>query len=317
MSEQRLLITGGAGFIGSHFVGLIRKKYPHQPLVILDKLTYAGNLRNLKEVLNTPHTEFIRGDITDYKGTRRAMKDCAGLINFAAETHVDRSLKEPAPFINSNYVGTYNLLELARELHLESFIQISTDEVYGPCLEGAFNEEDSLKPTNPYAASKAAADLLCRAYWQSYQVPVTIVRSTNNYGPRQYPEKFIPTMIGKGIKNEPLPIYGDGKHIRDWIFVEDNCQAILLVWEKGMPGEIYNVGSDGQRENLNVAELILERLERSNELISHVPDRPGHDRRYALKWSKIKALGWQPRTSFDDGLKNTVKWYMDNPHWWV
>ncbi|MBN2543951.1 dTDP-glucose 4,6-dehydratase [bacterium] len=313
---NKILITGAAGFIGSHFARILSEKYPALKIVILDKLTYAGNLSNIEDCLQRPGIEFIKGDICDLQTVRKAMRDCNAVVNFAAETHVDRSIEECSPFIKTNYFGTYVLLEIAREMNIKSFIQISTDEVYGPIPEGAFNENDPLNPSNPYAATKAGADLLCLSYFKSYGLPVCITRSTNNYGPYQYPEKVVPLFIINALQNKPLPIYGDGKYYRDWLYVGDNGEAILLVLEKGVPGEIYNVGAQNYIENNQLAKLILDHLKKSWDLVVRVNDRPAHDKRYALDCSKIERLGWSPKTPFQDAFGKTIMWYLENENWW-
>jgi dTDP-glucose 4,6-dehydratase len=309
----KVLITGGAGFIGSNFVKYILKKYPEYKVIVLDKLTYAGRLENLKEVMNK--IKFIKGDICRKEDIEEVGR-CDVIVNFAAESHVDRSIKDSEAFIKTDVYGTYNLLEYARKHNIERYIQISTDEVYGSRESGSFKEDDPLDPSSPYSASKAAADLLCIAYYKTYKMPVIITRSSNNYGPYQYPEKLIPVLILNALKDKPLPIYGDGKNIRDWLFVEDNCRAIDLVLQKGEIGEIYNIGAQNERMNIEIAYFILDELGKPRNLIKFVKDRPGHDRRYSLKTDKIEKLGWRPLYSLEDALRKTIRWYQKNKWWW-
>ncbi|MDI6640662.1 MAG: dTDP-glucose 4,6-dehydratase [Methanocellales archaeon] len=308
------MVTGGAGFIGSNFVKFMLRWHPADQIVVLDKLTYAGDLDNLKTTMEK--IEFIKGDICNRELVEKVAKGVDVIINFAAESHVDRSIAEPEPFLATNVLGTQVLLEAARRFDHEKFVQISTDEVYGSISEGSFKEEDLLRPSSPYAASKAAADMLARSYFVTYGVPVLITRSTNNFGLYQHPEKFIPKLIINAISGKPLPIYGDGKNVRDWLYVIDNCEAIDLILRKGKSGEIYNVGAGNEKTNLEIAKFILEELGKPKSLIKFVKDRPGHDLRYSLDWSKIKELGWTPKHSFDAALKKTVKWYIENEWWW-
>jgi dTDP-glucose 4,6-dehydratase len=311
---MRILITGGAGFIGSNFVRYLIKKHPEYEIVVLDALVYAGRKENLKDVWN--EITFIKGDITKKKDVERAINGCDFVINFAALTHVDRSIMEAGSFILTNTFGTYNILEACRKFNVERMIQISTDEVYGHILEGNFKEEDKLNPRNPYAVSKASADLLCRAYFETYGLPVIITRSTNNYGPYQYPEKFIAKTIIYALLNKKIPVYGKGENVRDWIFVEDNCEAINLVLERGKEGEIYNIAGKQEMKNIEVVKTILKLMGKSEDLIEFVKDRPGHDLRYSLDISKIQKLGWRPKTSFQEGIKKTIEWYKSNEWWW-
>ncbi len=312
--DMRLLITGGAGFIGSNFVRYVLKNYPDYEVVVLDKLTYAGRIENLQDILND--IGFIKGDICNEENVRGAMKDVDAVINFAAESHVDRSIKTPKPFIRTDIFGTFQLLEACRKYDVERFVQISTDEVYGSIATGSFRETDPLDPSSPYSASKAGADLLCIAYFKTYGLPVLITRSSNNYGPYQYPEKLIPVLIINALNNESLPIYGDGTNIRDWIYVEDNCRAIDLVLHKGKVGEIYNIAANDEWKNIDVARLILNVLNKPKDLIQFVEDRPGHDYRYSLDTTKIRQLGWKPEVKFEDGIRRTVEWYVTNKWWW-
>jgi len=312
---MKVLVTGGAGFIGSNFVHYMLEQHPEDQLVVLDKLTYARNLAHLKDVMKK--IRFIRGDICDRKLVEKVAGKVNAIVNFAAETHVDRSIAEPGPFLDTNIIGTQVLLEAARKFNHEKFVQISTDEVYGSIIRGSFKETDPLKPSSPYSASKAAADLLAYSYFITYGVPSVIVRSTNNFGPHQHPEKLIPKLILNAIAGRPLPIYGDGRNVRDWLYVLDNCEAINIVLRKGKVGEVYNVGAGNEKTNLEVASLILEKLDKPKSLIEFVKDRPGHDFRYSLNFRKIMKLGWRPRTSFEEGLDRTVTWYRENEWWWA
>jgi dTDP-glucose 4,6-dehydratase len=312
---MKILITGGAGFIGSNFVHFMLRQHPRNQIVVLDKLTYAGNLNNLKTAMKK--IEFIKGDICNRKLVEKVAKGIDVIINFAAESHVDRSIAEPEPFLTTNVLGTQVLLEAARRFDHEKFVQISTDEVYGSVFRDSFREEDLLRPSSPYAASKAAADMLVHSYFVTYGLPVLITRSTNNFGPYQHPEKLIPKLIVNAMSDKPLPIYGDGKNVRDWLYVIDNCEAIDLVLRKGKSGEIYNVGAGNEKMNLELANLILEELGKPKSLIKFVNDRPGHDLRYSLKCGKIRKLGWRAKTSFEDGARRTIKWYKENKWWWA
>lgn len=326
---MKVLITGGCGFIGSNFIRYVLKSHPDWYIVNLDKLTYAGNLANLKDVQYDPRYKFIRGDIADRMLVDSLFREekFDAVVNFAAESHVDRSILDPSPFIETNIKGTQVLLEAARKYPVMKFIQISTDEVYGSLGEsGKFGEDSPLQPNSPYAASKAAADLLCRSYFKVYKVPVIITRSSNNYGPYQFPEKLIPLMIRNALLGKKLPVYGEGKQVRDWLYVEDNCRAIDLVLQRGKVGEIYNIGGECERRNIDVVTKICDILmeffpENSppfHTLITFIPDPRGaaHDFRYALDCTKIKEdLGWRPLVSFDEGLRRTVKWYIENQDW--
>jgi len=313
---MKLLITGGAGFIGSNFIRYILKRHPDYEVVNLDKLTYAGNLENLAEVESDPRYTFIRGDICDGDAVRRAAQDCHAIINFAAESHVDRSISDPAGFLRTDIFGVYVLLEAARELGMQRLIQISTDEVYGAIAEGAFREDDRLRPSNPYAASKAGGELLAASYWHTYGTPVIITRATNNIGPHQYPEKMAPLFVTNALEDKPLPVYGDGGQMRDWIHVEDHCAALDVLLARGQPGEIYNIGDSPVATNLAVAHMILDKLGKPQDLITHVKDRPGHDRRYAVDSSKLRALGWMRRYDLEAAISATIEWYRNNEAWW-
>lgn len=313
---RRFLISGAAGFIGSNFVRHLMGAHPDYHVTVLDKLTYAGNLDNLRDVQDNPRYRFVKGDICDQALVEELTPQCQVVVNFAAESHVDRSLIDPGSFLRTDVQGTYVLLEASRSHGVELFLQISTDEVYGSIQQGSFRETDPLSPSSPYAASKAGADLLALAYHTSFGLPVIITRSSNNFGPYQYPEKFIPLFITNAIDNEPLPIYGDGLQVRDWLFVQDNCRAIDLVIHRGNPGEVYNVGAGNERVNIEVAEAILRLLDKPRDLLRHVTDRPGHDRRYSLECPKLSALGWTPGQSHEAALEETVRWYVDNQWWW-
>jgi len=319
MAMLRLLITGGAGFIGSNFVRYILREHPDWQVVNLDRLTYAGNLENLKDVKNESRYRFILGDIADRELIDKLFSQGFDVVvNFAAESHVDRSILDASPFMRTNVQGPQVLLEGARQHRVKLFLQVSTDEVYGSLgAEGKFNEESPLLPSSPYSASKAAADLLCRAYQRTYGLPVIITRCSNNYGPYQFPEKLIPLTITNALEGKPIPVYGDGLNVRDWIHVEDHCYALDLVIQRGKQGEIYNIGADNERTNLEMVRRILDMVEKPPSLITFVSDRPGHDRRYALDTTKIRReLGWEPRHSFEEALKRTVEWYIENEPWW-
>lgn len=314
MKTVKVLVTGGTGFIGSNFVHYLLKKHPDTEVTVLDKLTYAGRKENLQDVLSK--IRFIKGDIAKKEDVTKAAKDCDYIVNFAAETHVDRSIVEAGTFVLTDVLGTYNLLETARKLDISKFEQISTDEVYGHIKEGSFREEDKLNPRNPYSASKAGAELLCRSYFETYGLPVVVTRSSNNYGPYQHPEKLIPKTIIYALENKPIPVYGTGENIRDWLYVEDNCEAIDAILHKGTEGEAYNIGAQQEMKNIDVVKIILKLSNRPEKLISFVKDRPGHDVRYSLDIEKIRKLGWKPKIKFNDGIKKTVDWYHRNGSWW-
>lgn len=313
---MRLLVTGGAGFIGSHFIRHMLKAHPDDRIIVLDKLTYAGNLENLHEVENHPNYRFVQGDICNPATVEPLAGETDVIINFAAETHVDRSILSPGSFIQTDVYGTYVLLEAARRYKHERCIQISTDEVYGSIENGAFTEESPLHPNSPYAASKAAGDLLVQSYIRTYGFPGIITRSSNNFGPYQYPEKVIPLFITNALEGKPLPLYGDGLNVRDWIYVLDHCAAVDLILHKGEPGQIYNIGGGNERTNLALTRFILKELGKPESLIQFVKDRPGHDRRYALDFRKVAALGFKPQYRFEDALRMTLRWYQKNPRWW-
>lgn len=306
---MKILITGGAGFIGTNFVRYIHDKYDYE-IVVLDKLTYAGNKDNLNDVL--PDIQFIKGDIGSEEDVKTAMQDCDLVVNFAAETHVDRSITDPSIFVKTDVLGTYNLLEHVRKYDVDKYLQISTDEVYGSIENGSFTEESNIDPSSPYSASKAGGDVLVRSYYKTYDLPLLITRSSNNYGPYQYPEKLIPLFILNAMQDKSLPVYGKGENVRDWIYVMDNCSGIDTVLNKGKFGEVYNIGGGNEKTNLEITHMILDLLGKPESLITYVEDRLGHDLRYSLDSTKTRELGWKPEWDFEDGLKETVEWYKDN-----
>ncbi len=312
-----VLVAGGAGFIGSNFIKYMLGKYKYR-LVNYDKLTYAGNLENLKSVEGDENYCFVKGDISDREKIAEVITEykVEVIINFAAETHVDRSILGTEQFLKANIEGTLSLLEAVRKFGLKRFVHVSTDEVYGSQVEGSFTELTALSPSNPYSASKAAADLLCLAYFRTHKVPVVITRCSNNYGPHQFPEKLIPLMIHNALQGKTLPVYGDGRNVRDWIHVVDHCSAIDVVLHRGKVGEIYNIGGECEKENIEIVRLILTQLKKSEQLISFVEDRPGHDWRYSMDTSKIRSeLDWKPEISFEKGMELTIRWYLDNQRW--
>lgn len=313
-SPLKTLITGGAGFIGCNFIRHMLRKHPQDELVVLDKLTYAGRLENLEAVKNK--ITFIKGDICDKDVVRGAMDGCSLVVNFAAESHVDRSITSPEDFVRTDVLGVFTLLEEARRRDVKRYVQISTDEVYGSTVSGSFSEDDILDPSSPYSASKAGGELLARSYVKTYGLDVVVTRSSNNYGPFQYPEKLIPLLVVKALRDQPLPIYGTGLNVRDWLHVEDNCRAIGLILQKATAGDIINVGSGNEVPNIEVARLILKHLNKPESLITYVQDRPGHDFRYSLNWDRLKDLDWKPEVRFEDGLISTVDWYLANRPWW-
>ncbi len=314
-----ILVTGGAGFIGSNFILYFLKNHKDYSIVNFDSLTYAGNLSNLSSIEDNSNYAFVKGDITNSKDVKNVFEEYKPdyVVHFAAESHVDRSILDSEVFIKTNILGTNNLLTYARENNIEKFVHISTDEVYGSLgKEGYFTENSNIAPNSPYAASKASSDLLVRAAFKTYGQNVNITRCSNNYGPYQFPEKLIPLMINNAVNDKKLPVYGDGKNVRDWIYVEDHCRAIDAVLHKGKPGEVYNIGSNNEWTNIDLIKLILKKLNKSEDLITFVKDRPGHDRRYAIDSSKIREeLGWEPQTSFTDGISNTVDWYLNFKKW--
>ncbi|MDD6120032.1 MAG: dTDP-glucose 4,6-dehydratase [Selenomonadaceae bacterium] len=321
---MNIIVTGGAGFIGSNFVYYEHKKHPADKIICVDKLTYAGNLETLTPLLEKDNFKFIRADIADRKAIYRIFEQEKPdiVVNFAAESHVDRSIENPEIFLQTNIIGTSVLLDACRKYGIDRYHQVSTDEVYGdlpldrPDL--FFTEQTNLHTSSPYSASKASADLLVMAYHRTYKVPTTISRCSNNYGPYHFPEKLIPLMIINALDDKPLPVYGDGLNVRDWLYVEDHCHAIDLIMRKGKVGEVYNVGGHNERANIDVVKTILKQLGKPESLIEHVTDRKGHDRRYAIDPTKIhEELGWEPETKFEDGIRKTVQWYLDNRDWWL
>jgi len=322
MAEERgmqgkvLLVTGGAGFIGSNFIHYILNNYPDCRIVNLDKLTYAGNLDNLKDLENDPRYEFIHGDIRDKDLVQKIYKKVNGVVHFAAETHVDRSIMDAGEFVLTDVFGSFILFEAMRNANIEFFVHVSTDEVYGSRDQGFFSEDDPLNPSSPYAASKAGADRLAFSYTVTYGLPIIILRPSNNFGPYQYPEKFIPLFVTNAIEDKILPLYGEGTNVRDWLYVEDNCWAIDIVMRRGKLGEVYNVGANNEVKNIDIANRIVDLLEKPESLIKFVSDRLGHDKRYALDCGKIHALGWKPAKNFEEALAFTIRWYRDNPEWW-
>lgn len=313
---QKLFVTGGAGFIGSNFIRYMLNKHDDVRVINLDKLTYAGNLDNLRDIEADSRYRFVRGDICDEEVVDGLVKEVDVVLNFAAESHVDRSIGKPDDFIKTDVFGVFVLLEASRRHGIQRFVQISTDEVYGSIDEGFFKETDPLMPSSPYAASKAGADRLAYSYYVTYRLPVVIPRSSNNFGPYQYPEKLISLFVTNALDDKELPIYGDGKNVRDWLYVLDNCEAIERVMERGKDGEVYNIGAGNERNNLEITEFILQELNKPRSLMTFVKDREGHDRRYALDTGKISELGWKPRYPFEKAMQETICWYRDNRWWW-
>ncbi|MBR5303672.1 MAG: dTDP-glucose 4,6-dehydratase [Candidatus Gastranaerophilales bacterium] len=314
---MRLLVTGGAGFIGSCFVRHILKKHPEYKIINLDALTYCGNLENLDDLKNNPNHQFVKGNICDRKLAQELISEVDCVVNFAAESHVDNSIKHPEIFVETNVQGTLNLLQVSKELGVDRFLQVSTDEVYGTLGKtGYFYETTPLAPNSPYSASKASADMLARAYYETYKMPVLNTRCSNNYGPYQYPEKLIPFFISQLLKGEKVPVYGDGLNVRDWLYVYDHCEAIDVVLHKGKVGEVYNIGGHNEKTNLEITHLILDAMGKDESLIKYVEDRLGHDRRYAISNDKITSeLGWAPSITFEEGIKLTIDWYLNNQDW--
>ncbi len=313
---RSILVSGGAGFIGSNFVHYIHKKHPDTRTVVLDALTYAGNLENLSGLLDDPRVQFVKGSVADAELVAKVMSEAEAVFNFAAETHVDRSIEEAATFIETDVRGTYTMLRAALRLGVKRFVQISTDEVYGSSAGDRFVETSPLRPGNPYSASKCGGDLMCQAFFNTFKLPVVVTRSSNNFGPYQHVEKFIPLFITNALEGKPLPLYGDGKHERDWLYVEDNCAAIEIVATEGSAGEVYNIAAGRSRPNLEVAESILDFLGVPRSRIVFIEDRKGHDRAYVMDSSKTESLGWRPAHNFDAALKRTVEWYRDHESWW-
>jgi dTDP-glucose 4,6-dehydratase len=317
LDGKTILVTGGAGFIGSHFIRMVLRRHPSTRVVNLDKLTYAGNLDNLHDVQDDPRYEFILGDIRDKALVRRVFALVQGVVHFAAETHVDRSIYDAGEFVLSNVHGTYTLLDALRAFPaVEFFIHVSTDEVYGSRTGRAARESDPLQPSSPYAATKAAGDHLARAYHVTYGLPTIVLRPSNTFGPCQFPEKLIPLFLTNALEGKTIPVFGDGLNVRDWLYVEDHCRAVEAAVLKGRNGSVYNVGGGVELTNIEVAQRILDALEAPRELIQFVPDRPGHDRRYAMDSGLVRALGWEPETPFAEGLKRTMRWYASNRSWW-
>jgi len=312
----RYLITGGAGFIGSHFVHSLLETQQDSSVVNLDLLTYAGNPDNIADLRSNPRHEFVQGDICDRELVDRLMSRVDAVVHFAAESFVDKSIYNADNFIRTDIYGTFVLLETARKYNIRKFVHISTDEVYGSVASGSFRETDALMPTNPYAASKAGADRLAYSFYKTYNLPVVITRSCNNYGPNQYPEKLIPLFITNALQDLPLPVYGDGKQVRDWLHVRDHCSALLQLLQSGEAGEVYNVSANQECTNMEVTETILKRTKKPLSLIQHVTDRPGHDRRYSLDSTKLRSLGWKPQWDWKTGLESTIDWYLNHSDWW-
>lgn len=315
---MKIAVTGGAGFIGSNFVRYMLRNYPSDSILNLDSLTYSGNLENLSDVLGDARYQFLKADICDYDRMVQALSQgIDAVVHFAAESHVDRSILDGSVFVRTNVLGTQSLLEAARQAGVQRFVHVSTDEVYGSAPgEEKFREDSPLRPNSPYAASKAASDLLARAYFQTYHFPVIVTRCSNNFGPYQFPEKFIPLLISRALEDQSIPIYGDGLQVRDWIFVNDHCRALDAVLHHGREGEVYNIGAENEWPNIEIAGQILELLNKPQSLLTHVQDRPGHDRRYAIHSGKIQTeLGWWPQTSFAKGLALTIDWYVANTEW--
>lgn len=312
-----ILVTGGAGFIGSCFVRHVLTKHPDYKVINIDALTYCGNLENLKDVENNPNYRFVHGNICDRKLVRDLICECDCVVNFAAESHVDNSIKHPEIFVETNVQGTLNLLQACKELGVERYLQVSTDEVYGSLgKDGYFYETTPISPNSPYSASKASADLLVRAYYETYKLPVLNTRCSNNYGPYQYPEKLIPFFISKLLKGEKVPVYGDGLNVRDWLYVYDHCEAIDVVLHNGKVGQVYNIGGHNEKTNLEITHLILDAMGKDETSIEYVQDRLGHDRRYAIANDKITSeLGWEPSITFEEGIKLTIDWYLNNQEW--
>ncbi len=313
--SRKILVTGGSGFIGSNFIRYMLDKYPHYEIINYDLLTYAGNPENVRDLEEKDNYEFVHGDILDTPKLD-ILRGISAIVHFAAESHVDRSIGRAGDFISTNVMGTLSLLEVCKTRGISRFIHVSTDEVYGSKKKGSFKERDRLDPSSPYAASKASSDLLALSYYKTHNVPVIVTRSSNNFGPYQYPEKLIPLFTTNAIRDERLPIYGDGENVRDWIYVEDNCSAIDTVLHKGLVGQIYNIGGGNEVTNNEISKIILDRLSKPETLVSFVRDRLGHDFRYSINCDKVKKLGWEPSYKFEDAMEKTIEWYKDNPKWW-
>jgi dTDP-glucose 4,6-dehydratase len=316
---MNILVTGGAGFMGSHFIKYLLEKYPYYNIVNFDKLTYAGNMDNLKGIEENSHYTFVKGDICDFDLLEKTVKEneIEVIVNFAAETHVDRSILDPTAFLKTDIFGVYNILEIIKKHNLKKLVQISTDEVFGSIDAGAFTEESKFEPNSPYSAAKAGGDLLCRSYFETYRTPVVVTHSCNFLGPNQYPEKLIPLFITNLLEGKKVPLYGDGKNVREFIYIADYCKAIDLILHKAEAGEVYNIGSGDRKENIEVTKLILEKMGFGEDMIEYIKDREGHDRRYAVDSSKInRDFGWKAEVSFEDGLQKTIDWYKENEWWW-
>ena len=313
---KRLLVTGGAGFIGSNFVRYILNKHDDFAVTVFDALTYAGHLENLEDVKDDPRFEFVQGDIRSAEDVAAPVEKCDIVINFAAESHVDRSISDAHNTMTTNVMGVFTLCEAARKYGVEKFIQISTDEVYGDINEGFSKETDPVSPNSPYSAGKAGGELLAKSYWRTYGLPVIVTRGSNTYGPYQQPEKLVPLFVSNALEGKPLPVYGDGMQIRDWLHVLDHCSGVETVMLKGEPGGIYNIGGGNQRPNIEIVRIILEVTSKDESLIKYVQDRPGHDRRYALDATKLLSMGWPRTHDFETGIRDTIRWYMENPEWW-
>ncbi len=312
---KKLLVTGGAGFIGSNFVRYILSKHDDVQVTVLDALTYAGHVENLADVQDDPRFRFIKGDIRNADDVEGPVDWADVVVNFAAESHVDRSIHDPEAFMTTNVMGVFTLCEAAKKYGMQQFIQVSTDEVYGDVEEGFSKETDPVSPNSPYSSSKAGGELLARSYWRTYKVPVMVTRGSNTYGPYQQPEKLVPLFVANALENKPLPVYGDGMQVRDWLHVLDHCSGIETVMLKGEPGEVYNIGGNNQRPNVEIVKIILEVTGKDESLIKHVQDRPGHDRRYALDSTKLLNLGWPRVHDFETGIRDTIRWYMKNTDW--
>jgi dTDP-glucose 4,6-dehydratase len=312
---RKILVAGGAGFIGSHFARLMLREHGIS-VVVYDKLTYAGNLENLSDIADDPRFAFHRGDIADPAALTFAAEGCDAIVNFAAETHVDRSIHDPEAFLATDVTGTYRLMQTALDLGIGKVVQVSTDEVYGDVAEGSATEDWPLVPSGPYSASKASGDLLALAFHRTYDLPVSLSRGSNTYGPNQYPEKLIPLFVTNALEGKPLPLYGDGMQRRDWLHVTDHARGIATVLFEGQPGQVYNVGGDNERTNREITDIILRELELPSSVVKHVTDRPGHDRRYSLDSTKLHGVGWAPQVPFEQGLVETIRWYRDNRGWW-
>lgn len=313
---KKILVTGGLGFIGSNFVRMMLKKYPELKLVNIDNESYAGNPENLKDVESNPRYSYVKGDICDSETVKKAMADVDAVVHFAAESHVDNSISDPGVFARTNVIGTMTLLNAARDLGVKKFVHVSTDEVYGSRDEGHFTEEDKLDPSSPYSASKAASDCFVLAYHKTYGLPVVVTRCSNNFGPYQYPEKLIPLFVTNLLEGKKVGLYGDGKQVRDWIYVTDHCDAIDFVMRKGENGQVYNIAGGNEMQNIEITKKMLEKLGKDENQIEYIKDRPGHDRRYAIDDAKLHGLGWAPKHNFAQALTKTISWYKENQEWW-